>query len=183
MASRRSTSHDALLATLRTRFEAHPERHTGVTWAEVESRLAAAPKALAVLAAMEETGGEPDVIGRDAKGVLTFCDCSAETPAGRRSLCFDRAALDARKENKPKGSAKELAAKIGITMLDEAQYQHLQTLGLFDRKTSSWIETPAEVRRLGGALFGDRRYDRVFTYHNGADSYYAVRGFRGLLLI
>jgi hypothetical protein len=183
MAARRSTSHDALLATLRTRFEAHPERHAGLTWDDVTTRLGAAPKALTVLAAMEDTGGEPDVIGRDPKGVLTFCDCSAESPAGRRSLCFDRPALDARKENKPKGSALELAATIGITMLDEAQYRHLQTLGQFDRKTSSWIQTPAEVRRLGGALFGDRRYDRVFTYHNGAESYYAARGFRGVLLI
>ncbi|MDX2183236.1 MAG: DUF4256 domain-containing protein [Gemmatimonadaceae bacterium] len=183
MPPRRAAAHDALLRTLRERFDAHPERHDGVRWDDVVTRLTATPAALATLAAMEETGGEPDVIGRDARGVITFCDCAAESPAGRRSLCFDRPALDARKENKPKGSALEMAATIGITLLDESAYRHLQTLGLFDRKTSSWIQTPPAIRKLGGALFGDRRYDHVFTYHNGAESYYAARGFRGLLRV
>lgn len=133
---------------------------------------------------MEQTGGEPDVIGRDgASGRIVFCDCAPETPTGRRSLCFDRAALDARKENKPRGSAAEMAADLGVELLTEAQYRDLQTLGEFDRKTSSWIATPAPIRALGGALFCDRRYDTVFVYHNGAESYYAVRGFRGRVLV
>ena len=179
-----ATERNRLLATLETRFDGHPHRHTAVTWAEVADRLAAHPAALDVLARMEATGGEPDVIGRDATtGAITFCDCSAETPAGRRSACYDRAALDERKENKPKHSAVEWAAEIGIELLDEAQYVALQQLGTFDLKTSSWIRTPPAVRTLGGALFGDTRYGRVFIYHNGAQSYYASRAFRGLLRV
>jgi hypothetical protein len=174
-----------LFATLEARFEKHKARHKGVEWSDVLARLEAAnPVLLETLAKMEATGGEPDVIGRDAKsGVVTFCDCAAETPTGRRSLCYDREALDARKEHKPQGSAHELAAEIGITMLDEDQYRALQTLGKFDLKTSSWIATPPEMRKLGGALFCDRRFDRVFTYHNGVQSYYAGRGFRGWVQI
>lgn len=175
---------DALLASLEARFAKHPRRHETVTWAQVAARLAAHPAALDVLARMEATGGEPDVIGRDATtGVITFCDCAAETPAGRRSACYDRAALDERKENKPKHSAVEWAAEIGIELLDEAQYHALQQLGTFDVKTSSWIRTPPDVRTLGGALFGDTRYGRVFIYHNGAQSYYASRAFRGVLRV
>jgi hypothetical protein len=173
-----------LIAALRDRFTAHPKRHPDIAWSAVEERLLADPSALKVLLAMEESGGEPDVIGRDSKtGEIVFCDCSAESPTGRRSLCYDRAALDARKENKPAGAAAETAATIGITMLTEAEYRALQTLGEFDRKTSSWIQTPAAIRKLGGALFCDRRYDNVFVYHNGAESYYAARGFRGRLRV
>lgn len=169
-----------LIETLKRRFERHPTRHTGITWTDVLARLDAHPTALQTLQQMEATGGEPDVIGQDrAAGTFTFCDCAAETPAGRRSLCFDREALDARKEQKPLGSATETAAAMGVELLTEEQYRYLQSLGEFDLKTSSWLATPPEVRRLGGALFGDRRYGRVFTYHNGAQSYYAVRGFRG----
>lgn len=175
---------DALLATLEARFAKHPTRHAGLTWAEVEARLHAAPAKLAVLHAMEQTGGEPDVVGRDAAtGELLYYDCAAESPAGRRSVCFDREALDGRKENKPRSSAHDMAAELGITLLSEAEYRALQALGAFDTKTSSWIQTPANIRALGGALFGDRRYDTVFTYHNGADSYYAARGFRGVLRV
>lgn len=176
------TERDLLLQTLKTRFEKHHKRHKGIAWDEVLARLEANPGALSSLHRMEASGGEPDVIGRDkASGVFLFCDCSAETPTGRRSLCFDREALDARKENKPQGSAIEMAAEIGIEMLDEAMYRRLQELGEFDLKTSSWIATPKAVRALGGALFCDRRYGQVFTYHNGVQSYYASRGFRGLL--
>lgn len=171
-----------LVATLKSRFEKHMARHKGVTWALVEARLETRPKALQTLRVMEDTGGEPDVIGYDKKtGVVTFCDCSAETPKDRRSLCYDRKALDARKENKPKGNAMEMAATIGIELLDEAQYRALQKLGEFDLKTSSWIKTPANIRALGGALFCDRRYGQVFVYHNGAESYYQSRAFRGRL--
>lgn len=174
----------ALLGLLQARFDKHPQRHAGIAWAQVRERLAARPEALASLQAMEDSGGEPDVIGSDpATGAVVFCDCSAESPASRRSLCYDRAALDARKENKPKGCAQDLAAEMGVQLLDEAQYRHLQTLGAFDTKTSSWVATPDEVRRLGGALFCDRRFGRVFTYHNGAESYYAARGFRGWLSV
>lgn len=173
---------NALLATLEARFTAHPERHRGVRWADVLARLTANAKAMQVLQAMEDTGGEPDVTALDKKsGRITFTDCAAESPSGRRSLCYDRAALDARKEAKPKSSAMEMAAKIGIRMLGEAEYRALQALGEFDLKTSSWILTPAPIRKLGGALFCDRRYDQVFTYHNGAQSYYASRAFRGAL--
>lgn len=175
---------DDLLQRLQARFAAHPRRHAGIAWASVAARLDGHPAALAVLARMEASGGEPDVIGRDeASGQTLFCDCAAESPAERRSLCYDRAAWDARKEAKPQGSAAEAAAAMGVELLDEAQYRALQALGEFDLKTSSWLATPADVRALGGALFGDRRYGRVFVYHNGAQSYYAARGFRGLLRV
>jgi hypothetical protein len=155
-------------------------RHQGIAWAEVQARLDDDSDALRSLREMEATGGEPDVIGQDREtGHYTFCDCSAESPAGRRSVCYDREALDSRKENKPASSAVEMAAAMGIDLLTEAQYRELQKLGEFDTKTSSWIETPADVRSLGGALFCDRRYGKVFVYHNGAQSYYAARGFRG----
>ncbi len=171
------------LKILKTRFDQHMQRHPDLTWSEVQARLK--PASLESLQAMEDSGGEPDVIGRDdaTKGGFLFCDCSAESPSGRRSLCFDRAALDARKENKPQSSALEKAASMGITLLTEEQYRALQQLGEFDTRTSSWIETPDAVRKLGGAIFGDRRYGRVFVYHNGAQSYYAARGFRGLLRV
>jgi Protein of unknown function (DUF4256) len=173
-----------LLHTLQTRFAKHSERHAGITWNDVEARLTGNSSALKALAAMEETGGEPDVIGQDSlTGAFLYCDCAAESPSGRRSLCYDQAALDARKENKPAGSAVGMAAQMGITLLTEAQYRQLQELGAFDLKTSSWIETTPSVRALGGALFGDRRYDQVFVYHNGAQSYYAARGFRGMLRV
>jgi hypothetical protein len=175
---------DELLRTLERRFDTHPQRHDGIAWAEVDARLQRQPSALQALRRMEDSGGEPDVIGRDPQtGTLTFCDCAAESPAGRRSLCYDRAALDARKENKPQGSALEMAAAMGIELLTEAQYRVLQALGEFDTKTSSWVGTPPELRALGGALFCDRRYGRVFVYHNGAQSYYASRGFRGCLQV
>lgn len=175
---------DDLLATLQARFEQHQHRHQGITWSQVSARLNANPQSLRSLHEMESSGGEPDLIGQDRQtGQLLFCDCSAESPSGRRSLCYDRAALASRKENKPAGCVTELAAKMGITVLTEAEYRLLQTLGSFDAKTSSWIQTPADIRRLGGALFCDRRYDSVFLYHNGAQSYYAARGFRGLLRV
>ncbi len=173
-----------LLDLLRRRFDKHPHRHPGIAWADVRQRIDARPRAAAALLAMEGSGGEPDVIGLDeASGALIFCDCAPESPAGRRSLCFDRAALEARKENKPAGNASDLAITLGIELLNEAQYRALQQIEPFDRKTSSWIQTPEPIRRLGGALFCDRRYDQVFTYHNGAESYYAARGFRGRLLV
>ena len=173
-----------LLQTLQDRFAQNPKRHQGVAWPEVEARLQAQPRALEALQAMEASGGEPDVIARDPRsGRITFCDCAPESPAGRRSLCYDREALDTRKENKPQGSAAESAAAMGIELLTEEQYRALQQLGEFDLKTSSWIRTPADVRSLGGALFGDRRYGRVFVYHNGAQSYYAARGFRGSIVV
>ena len=173
----------SLMATLRTRFEKHAQRHKGIAWSTVQSRLERNDTALTSLAAMEASGGEPDVIGQDEAGHILFCDCSAESPAGRRSLCFDREALDARKEHKPAGNAMDAAAAMGITLMTEAEYRALQELGEFDLKTSSWIATPPDVRALGGALFCDRRYDKVFVYHNGAESYYAARGFRGLLKV
>ena len=173
-----------LLKTLHDRFAKNTRLHTGIEWSAVEARLSANPASLDALFAMEQSGGEPDVIGRDKKsGEVTFCDCAAESPAGRRSLCFDRKALDSRKENKPAGSAMEMAVKAGIELLTEQEYRALQTLGEFDRKTSSWIQTPANIRALGGALFCDRRYDTVFVYHNGAESYYAGREFRGKLVV
>lgn len=175
---------NTLLATLQARFDAHSDRHAGITWAQVQARLDKSPTALKALAAMEASGGEPDVTARNAKtGAITFTDCAAESPAGRRSLCFDRAALHARKEAKPKGSAMDLAAAMGTEMLTEAQYRALQELGEFDLKTSSWIATPDAVRALGGALFCDRRFGQVFTYHNGVQSYYAARGFRTQLRV
>lgn len=175
---------DELLATLKARFEKHKNRHKGIDWADVEGRLKAHPEKLASLAEMERTGGEPDVVGHDKKsGAYLFYDCAAETPKERRSLCYDRKALDERKEAKPAGDAVSLAAEMGIELLSEDEYRELQALGEFDLKTSSWLATPAAVRKLGGAIFGDRRYDRVFVYHNGAQSYYAARGFRGSLKV
>lgn len=173
-----------LIKTLKARFEKNMSRHKGVEWARVQARLDARPETLWPLSEMERTGGEPDVIGHDAaKGEFLFCDCSTESPAGRRSLCYDREALDARKEHKPKDSAADMAAALGIEMLTEREYRDLQARGEFDTKTSSWVKTPSGIRKLGGALFCDRRYDTVFVYHNGADSYYAARGFRGVLRV
>lgn len=175
---------ETLLGTLRARFEANRHRHREVAWSDVRARLDADPAALQSLHALEVTGGEPDVVGEDRQtGHYLFCDCSAESPAGRRSVCYDREALDARKEHKPQGSAVELAAAMGVDLLTEAQYRELQTLGDFDTKTSSWVQTPPDVRALGGALFCDRRYGKVFVYHNGAQSYYAARGFRCALRV
>ncbi len=174
----------ALLHTLKTRFERHPARHPGLSWAQVQARLEAQPDSLRALHGMEITGGEPDVVGVDAAtGAVLFFDCCAETPTGRRNLCYDRPAREGRKKFPPESSAVEMAESLGITLLSEAEYAHLQSLGEFDTKTSSWLLTPPEVRKLGGALFGDRRYGRVFVYHNGADSYYGVRGFRGWLKV
>lgn len=173
-----------LLQTLKARFEKNMQRHAGIDWSEVAARLEGNPSAMESLQAMEATGGEPDVIGHDKKsGHFTFCDCSPESPIGRRSTCYDGEARAARKENKPEGSAVEMAATMGIELLTEEQYRALQKLGDFDAKTSSWVKTPAEVRALGGGLFCDRRYGQVFTYHNGVQSYYAARGFRGLLRV
>ncbi len=175
---------DELLGALQARFEAHMHRHDGIAWTDVRTRLQDNPDALRSLAAMEATGGEPDVIGRDtATGQFTFCDCSPESPSGRRSICYDREALDARKEHKPQGSAVQMAGEMGIELLTEDEYRELQRLGEFDTKTSSWVRTPPDVRALGGALFCDRRYGRVFVYHNGAQSYYAGRSFRGSLRV
>lgn len=180
----KAADRDRLLALLQARFDRNMARHRGVAWPDVLARLQANPKALATLQAMEDSGGEPDVIAKDgASDSFTFCDCSAESPAGRRSLCYDNAALAARKENKPPGSVEQVAADLGVTLLTEQQYRALQELGEFDLKTSSWIATPADVRALGGALFCDRRYGRVFTYHNGVQSYYAARGFRGAVTV
>ncbi|HWA05622.1 MAG TPA: DUF4256 domain-containing protein [Ignavibacteria bacterium] len=175
---------EELFKILKARFEKNMNRHKGLAWDKVQSRLEAHQDKLWSLSEMERTGGEPDVIGYDKKsGEYIFCDCSEESPAGRRSLCYDRDALNARKEHKPKNSAMDLAADIGIEILTEKQYRELQELGAFDLKTSSWIATPGEIRKLGGAVFCDRRYNTVFIYHNGAESYYAARGFRGLLRI
>ena len=176
--------HDALLQTLKARFEQNPNRHKGVAWTAVVARLEKNQGKLRSLAEMERTGGEPDVVGHDKKtGEFIFYDCSAESPAGRRSLCYDAEALKSRKENKPKGSAIDMAASMGVELLTEEQYRSLQELGEFDLKTSSWVKTPPAIRRLGGALFCDRRYETVFLYHNGAESYYAARGFRGSLRV
>ena len=175
---------DELMRTLKARFEKHMSRHKGHAWPNVEARLDANPDKLWSLQQMEITGGEPDVVGLDRKtGEYVFFDCAAESPKGRRSVCYDREALEARKEHKPKDSAMAMAAAMGIEMLSEEQYRELQTLGEFDTKTSSWITTPASIRKLGGAIFCDRRYDHVFTYHNGAESYYAARAFRGVLRV
>jgi len=174
---------DELLNTLKTRFEKNMNRHKGIEWAKVQSKLEANPVKLWSLSEMERTGGEPDVVSVDKKSGYVFYDCSDESPKGRRSLCYDRAALDARKEHKPKDSAMDMAAAMGVELLTEEQYRALQKLGNFDTKTSSWVKTPPEIRKLGGALFCDRRYDQVFLYHNGADSYYAARAFRGWLSV
>ncbi len=176
---------EELLLVLRSRFEKNKDRHKGIEWAKVEAKLIAHPAKLWSLGEMEETGGEPDVIILNDKkaGEYIFCDCSAETPKDRRSLCYDRAALESRKENKPKNSVIDLAEEMGIELLSEEQYRELQQLGTFDTKTSSWIKTPAAIRKLGGALFCDYRYGQVFVYHNGAESYYAARAFRGLLRV
>jgi hypothetical protein len=173
---------EELLGSLKSRFEANMRRHEGFAWPEVRATIEGNPAALRSLQAMESTGGEPDFIGIcEDTGQYMFCDCSAESPTGRRSLCYDRAALDSRKEHKPQGSTVEMAVSMGIELLTEQRYRDLQCLGEFDTKTSSWVATPPEVRSLGGAFFCDRRYGRVFLYHNGAQSYYASRGFRGLL--
>ncbi len=175
---------EALLKTLKDRFEKNMDRHKEIKWAEVQAKLEKNAGKLWSLNEMENTGGEPDVVGYDKKTKeYIFYDCSAESPKGRRSYCYDRAALEARKEHKPKNNVLDAAADIGIDLLSEEEYRELQKLGEFDLKTSSWIRTPEKIRKLGGALFCDRRYDTVFTYHNGADSYYAARGFRGSLRI
>ena len=171
---------EELLSELKARFEENMKRHKGLEWARVQAKLKANTKQLWSLSEMERTGGEPDVVGFDKKtGEYIFYDCSAESPKGRRSLCYDRRALDERKEHKPKNNAIDMAAAIGIELLTEDEYRELQKLGNFDTKTSSWVKTPSETRKLGGAIFCDRRFDRVFTYHNGAESYYAARAFRG----
>lgn len=173
-----------LLSTLKTRFEQNMHRHTGLDWKDVEARLEASPEKLWSLHEMERTGGEPDVVGFDSRtGEYIFCDCSAESPKGRRSVCYDRAALESRKKHKPEGSAVGMAEAMGIELLTEEEYRELQKLGAFDTKTSSWVKTPPEIRKLGGAIFCDRRYNTVWTYHNGAESYYASRGFRGSLRV
>jgi hypothetical protein len=173
-----------LLMALRARFEKNMNRHKGLAWAEVQAKLGAGTEKLWSLNEMESTGGEPDVVGQDKKtGEYIFYDCSPESPKSRRSLCYDREALESRKENKPKGNARDMATAMGIELLTEEQYRGLQKLGEFDTKTSSWVKTPSGVRGLGGALFCDRRFDTVFVYHNGAESYYAARGFRGWLRV
>jgi hypothetical protein len=180
----KAQEHEALLGALKARFEKNMSRHKSLEWPKVQARLEANSKRLRSLNEMERTGGEPDVVGRDKKtGEYVFYDCSAESPNGRRSLCYDGEALESRKEHKPKNSAIDMAAAMGIELLTEQQYRELQELGDFDTKTSSWVQTPSAVRALGGALFCDRRYDTVFVYHNGAESYYAARGFRGSLRV
>jgi hypothetical protein len=175
---------EVLLGTLKLRFETNPSRHKGLSWDKIAKILKSKPEKLCSLFEMEESGGEPDVIGQEKlTGAFIFCDCSAESPAGRRSLCYDKEALDGRKENKPKGNALDMAASMGIELLTESEYGDLQKLGKFDQKTSSWLQTPNQIRKLGGAIFGDFRYGKVFIYHNGAESYYAARGFRGLLKV
>ena len=175
---------EELLGTLKARFEKNMNRHQGVAWDQVQAKLEASAGKLWSLGEMERTGGEPDVVGHDKKsGEYVFYDCSEESPKGRRSLCYDREALDSRKENKPKGSAVDMATAMGIELLTEEQYRELQTMGNFDTKTSSWVRTPSAIRKLGGALFCDRRFDTVFVYHNGAESYYAARAFRGSLRV
>ena len=175
---------ELLLRALKARFEKNMNRHEGLEWSQVEAKLQADGEKVWSISEMERTGGEPDVVGRDKKtGEYIVYDCSAESPNGRRSLCYDGEALEARKEHKPKGSATETAAAMGIELLTEEQYRELQKLGEFDTKTSSWVKTPSEIRKLGGALFCDRRYDTVFVYHNGAESYYAARAFRGSLRV
>lgn len=175
---------EGLLKILKARFEKNMKRHKGLSWAKVQAKLEASPEKMWSLEEMEITGGEPDVVGYDKKkDAFIFYDCSPETPKGRRSICYDREALDSRKQHKPADSAMDMAAAMGIDMLTEEQYRELQQLGDFDAKTSSWVQTPADIRELGGALFCDFRYGKVFVYHNGADSYYGVRGFRGSLSV
>ena len=176
--------HEELLRALKARFEKNMNRHKGLVWTEVQAKLEANSEKLRSLHEMERTGGEPDVVGHDKKtGEYIFNDCSAESPKGRRSVCYDREGLDSRKEFKPKNSAMDMAAAMGIEILTEEQYRELQKLGDFDTKTSSWIRTPSDIRKLGGAIFADQRYGNVFVYHNGASSYYAARGFRGSLRV
>lgn len=172
-----------LLEILKTRFEKNRNRHPALDWNKVQAKLEGRPEKLWSLSEMERTGGEPDVVGRDHGGAFVFVDCSAESPTGRRSICYDRDALDARKEAKPKNSALDMAAAMGIEILTEEDYRMLQEHGTFDTKTSSWLKTPPDIRKLGGAIFGDNRYGKVFVYHNGASSYYAARGFRGSLRV
>lgn len=175
---------EELLGALKARFEKNGNRHKGLEWAKVQAKLEADPEKLWSLHEMEKTGGEPDVVGHDKKtGEYIFYDCSAESPKGRRSVCYDREGLESRKEARPENTAVDMANDMGIEILTEEQYRELQTLGDFDTKTSSWVKTPSEIRKLGGALFCDRRYDHVFVYHNGAPSYYAARGFRGWLRV
>ena len=175
---------EELLRVLKARFEKNMNRHKGLEWAKVQAKLEANAEKLWSLHEMEKTGGEPDVVGHDKKtGEYIFYDCSAESPKGRRSLCYDREALESRKENKPENSAMDMAAAMGVELLTEEQYRALQTFGHFDTKTSSWVTTPPDIRKLGGAIFCDRRYNTVFVYHNGAESYYAARGFRGSLRV
>jgi hypothetical protein len=175
---------DALLRALQARFEKNMKRHEGLAWASVQTKLEAHTEKLLSLSEMERTGGEPDVVGRDPKtGEYVFVDCAAESPTGRRSVCYDRAALESRKEHKPRNNAIDMATAMGIELLTEEQYRALQQLGDFDTKTSSWVTTPSHIRKLGGALFCDRRYGHVFVYHNGAESYYGARGFRGSLRV
>jgi Protein of unknown function (DUF4256) len=179
-----SKQREELLTTLKVRFEKNLNRHKGLDWAKVQARLEASAEKLWSLQEMERTGGEPDVVGQDKKtGEYVFYDCSTESPKGRTSFCYDREALESRKEHKPKNNAIDMAAAMGVKLLTEEQYFELQKLGEFDTKTSSWIATPADIRKLGGALYGDRRYGRVFVGHNGAQSYYAARGFRGSLRV
>lgn len=178
------TQVESLLATVKARFEKNMNRHKGIEWPGIQSRLRSSPEKLRSLHEMESTGGEPDVIGQDRKtGEFVFCDCSAESPSGRRSLCYDRQGLESRKEDRPEDCATDRAAAMGIDLLTEAEYRDLQALGCFDARTSSWVKTPPGIRRLGGALFCDRRYGAVFVYHNGAQAYYAARGFRGSLRV
>ncbi len=180
----KAETQDILLETLEDRFKKNMPRHAGIDWSSVKAKLEASPEKLLALSEMEKTGGEPDVIGYEKKtGEFIFCDCSPESPSGRRSICYDREALDSRKNNKPGGNAIEMASTMGIEILTEEQYRELQELGEFDRKTSSWVKTPSKIRDRGGAIFCDRRYDHVFVYHNGAKSYYAARGFRGRLKV
>ncbi len=175
---------EELLNTLKVRFEKNMNRHTDLEWDKVQARLEDNPDKLWSINAMEETGGEPDVVGHDNEtGEYIFCDCSVESPKGRRSVCYDREALESRKKHKPENSVIDMATEMGIELLSEEQYRELQKLDEFDMKTSSWVQTPAAIRKLGGAIFCDRRYDTVFMYHNGADSYYAARGFRGSLRV
>ncbi|HEX6283908.1 MAG TPA: DUF4256 domain-containing protein [Pyrinomonadaceae bacterium] len=179
-----ATEREELIRTLKARFEKNPNRHKGIDWTKVQAKLDASDEKLWSLNEMEKTGGEPDVVGFDKKtGDYIFVDCSAESPKGRRSVCYDREALEGRKEHKPKDSAIDMANAMGVELLTEEQYRDLQKLGEFDLKTSSWVQTPADIRKLGGALFCDRRYNTVFLYHNGAESYYAARAFRGSLRV